>query len=82
MSVSQANSVVTNDSSNEKGKSLFYLGKNKRLFELLYDICPQDSTYIICKLCPEGHLKKRKKKGSGYQNAINHLKIHKGFEYY
>ena len=80
MSASQVNSLVSNSTTREKGTERTYVGKNKRIFELLFKTCPLDDTYMICKICPEESLKKRKKKGAGYQNALNHLKLHPNFE--
>jgi hypothetical protein len=81
MSASQDNSLVANSTTaKDKGIKRTYIGKNKRVVELLFDTCPIDKTYIICKICPENSLKKRKKKGAGYQNAINHLKMHPDYE--
>jgi hypothetical protein len=45
----------------------------------LFETCPIDDAYTICKICPEQSLKK-KKKGSGYQNALNHLKLHPNYD--
>ena len=77
MSASQTNSVVSNS-----GSTNFYVGKNKRTFDILFDTCPIDDKYIICKLCPVESLKKRKRKGAGYHNAMSHLKTHPGYESY
>lgn len=66
----------SNNAAIGKGKILLKQGKNKRIFESLFDICPIDKSFMICKICPLTSTRKRKKIGLGYSNALSHLKIH------
>lgn len=85
MSASETDLILLSESGNStnntvtassKGKLSFKPGKNKRIFEALFDICPLDHSFMICKICPNTSNKKRKKIGLGYSNALSHLKLH------